>query len=472
MEIEFSAHEFRDDEKFHLARYKYQGDESSGWKIYRKGELFETLGKGYVLLKTCYCGICSTDIARANLPFKLPQITGHELVASLDERFYVVEINASHKARGVKDATCFYCNNDMDIHCQERLTLGIDRLPGGFSPYVLAPRNSLIPIPSNISTVNASITEPFAAAYHAVTTSVRKEHRSVAVVGPRRLGSLLLLALKLYREKWKINFTITAVIRNEAMKDFCIKVGADNVVGVSEIIDQKYDVVFDTTGSESGFLQSLRIAGNILHIKSTSGKPVEGLTRLTEMVIDELSLASVTGSKRNILYKSIEDDSVSEVAVDESIPQVLLEDLTKCFPEKIFSRLNFLGDFGESRGYNKQYDLAIASNLHKLNHVVRNCDGKTLMRAKSKLFLYKEGVDGGVSVSGELEEALFTRDVQLHTSRCGSFKHALKIMSENDLYFEEFSRTFISEIRDIEELDEAFEEAKSDRKKIKIVMRH
>ena len=469
MEIEFSAHEFREDENFYLTRYKYQGDESSGWKIYREGELFETLGKGYLLLKTRYCGICSTDIARANLPFKLPQIIGHELVVSLDEKNYVVEINASHKARGVKNTSCFYCNNEMDIHCQERLTLGIDRLPGGFSPYVLVPRNSLIPIPPNISAINASITEPFAAAYHAVTTSVTKAHSSVAVVGPRRLGSLLLLALKLYRKKQNFDFTITAVIRNETLNDFCIKSGADDVANVLEITDQKYDLVFDTTGSESGFLQSLKIAGKILHVKSTNGKPVEGLTRLTEMVIDELSLAAVTGSKRNTLYQSIEDDSVREVVLDEAIPKDLLVALIKSFPEKIFSRLNMNNDINGSHSNDKHYDLAIVSNVHQLNHVVRNSEGKSLVRAKSKILWYK---DDGVRVTGELEDALFVRNVQLHTSRCGSFKYALKMMAENTLDFEAFCDTFISEVRDIAELHEAFEEAKNERGKIKIVMRH
>ena len=44
------------------------------------------LGPGYRLLRTSHCGICSTDLARHRLPFALPQVTGHEIVARETER--------------------------------------------------------------------------------------------------------------------------------------------------------------------------------------------------------------------------------------------------------------------------------------------------------------------------------------------------------------------------------------------------
>ena len=133
--IEFEAMEYAPTEKFQSARYCYEGSETDGWTIYRNGEKHLQLPKGYRLLKTLACGVCATDIARANLPFDLPQITGHEVVALDQGKPVVVEINASHKARGI-DNSCYYCKNDLDSHCPDRLTLGIDRLPGGFSPYI------------------------------------------------------------------------------------------------------------------------------------------------------------------------------------------------------------------------------------------------------------------------------------------------------------------------------------------------
>lgn len=133
----------------------------------------------YRLLKTLYCGICGTDLNRHYLPFPLPQITGHEIIGQEVEKLdneneglgqiYAVEINCSHfEPNEVSNVEkCSYCNGldkSMYIQCPQRKTIGIDTLPGGFSPYVLAPLHCLIPVPSHIPLDIATLTEPFAAA--------------------------------------------------------------------------------------------------------------------------------------------------------------------------------------------------------------------------------------------------------------------------------------------------------------------
>ena len=102
MNIKFNALEYTADDKFVNSEYEYSGDKNSGWEIKRNGSDYLKLGSGYELLKTKLCGVCSTDIARRFLPFPLPQITGHELVAeTLDgKQHYVVEINDTPAARG------------------------------------------------------------------------------------------------------------------------------------------------------------------------------------------------------------------------------------------------------------------------------------------------------------------------------------------------------------------------------------
>ncbi|MEZ5366567.1 MAG: hypothetical protein R2748_30570 [Bryobacterales bacterium] len=77
------------------------------------------------MLRSERCGVCSTDLARRFLPFPLPQITGHEVVA-LDEHGtrYAVEINAPPIARGVETDCPFWCRL-MPNHCPDRLVLGI-----------------------------------------------------------------------------------------------------------------------------------------------------------------------------------------------------------------------------------------------------------------------------------------------------------------------------------------------------------
>ncbi|CAG8832674.1 32905_t:CDS:2, partial [Racocetra persica] len=104
--VEFKVPEYNRDASFSLAKYSYRAnsenpDIDEGWIVYRNNESFLTVGKGYVIVKGKYCGICSTDLARRYLPYELPQIIGHEAVAIHQSKPVVIEINASHFARGI-----------------------------------------------------------------------------------------------------------------------------------------------------------------------------------------------------------------------------------------------------------------------------------------------------------------------------------------------------------------------------------
>ncbi|MDH5258685.1 MAG: alcohol dehydrogenase catalytic domain-containing protein, partial [Gammaproteobacteria bacterium] len=292
MKQSFTAFEYHADARFYPAEYRYEGSERSGWVIFRNGQHYLTLPPGYLLLKTLCCGICSTDIARHNLPFPLPQITGHEVVALHDGINVVVDINAAHKHTG-DEFHCEYCSANLENHCPDRLTLGIDRLPGGFSPYLLVPKKAIVRLPDNIDMRLASIIEPFAAALHAVNVETIQAGDSVGIVGPRRLGSLLILALSLWRKKNSIDFKIIAITRSEQVRTLCELAGADEIVDASNVQSLACDVVFDTSGSTSGFELSLQVAKRVVHVKSTNGLEVFGFQHLTEMVINEFSLLSL-----------------------------------------------------------------------------------------------------------------------------------------------------------------------------------
>ncbi|CAG8553238.1 77_t:CDS:2 [Diversispora eburnea] len=224
--VEFTVPEYNRDGTFKLAKYSYQAEEDfdnpkidKGWKIFRNDEKMLSVEDGYVIVTGKYCGICSTDLARRFLPFPLPQIIGHEAVAIHKSKPVVIEINASHYARGIHkklNPPCSFCQH-------------------GFAPYILAPKNALIPIPENLSLKVASLAEPFAAALHAVETTPPINGQEVAVLGPRKLGMLIIAAL-------------------------------------------------------NGFLQSIKITKKILHLKSTHGQNVCGLNRMTDFVVEELNV--------------------------------------------------------------------------------------------------------------------------------------------------------------------------------------
>ena len=119
------------------------------------------------------------------MAFELPLIVGHEVIGIYRGQKCVMDINASHFARGIK-SDCPWCQSVWThSQCPERITLGIDRLPGGFAPWLLVPKNALIPIgdlPLNL----AVITEPFAAARHVLIILLIYIGRSYDSTSPRR----------------------------------------------------------------------------------------------------------------------------------------------------------------------------------------------------------------------------------------------------------------------------------------------
>jgi Zn-dependent alcohol dehydrogenases len=239
-------------------------------------------------LKTVRCGICATDLSRKFLPFPLPQVIGHEVVAKDPDsgEHFVVEINDTYAARGDAMQDMF-CAMGLPTHSPDRMVLGIDRLPGGFGPYILAPVNGIVPI-KTVDVGVAALIEPFAATLHAVTSSPPRPGDRVAVLGPGRLGLLLIAALHAYRRSHGTGFSIAALSTHEYLLDLSQKLGAGHVVNLNESridsLKNSFDLLYDTTGSPSGFESALTLARREIHLKSTHGLPVQGLAHMTELV--------------------------------------------------------------------------------------------------------------------------------------------------------------------------------------------
>ncbi|KAH3767643.1 threonine dehydrogenase [Pelomyxa schiedti] len=298
----FRAPELNRDGSFTWCNFEYRPTPSSGdgedtcWILLRDGVKFLELGPGFELLKMEYSGICSTDLARHLSPTPLPLIVGHEALAR-DRRGRLVapEINASHYGRGIQ-STCAYCNpGPFFMHTQcagSSGCLGIWTLPGVFAPYFLAPRHTLIPIPDTIPFRAAILSEPLAAALHSVEASPPKNGDKVVVLGPRRLGLLIVASLIYWRSVHKTEFTITAIARHQHLLDLCVALGCDHTINsaVQEVAHLQYDIVYDTTGKSSGFELALNLTRREVHLKSTSEAHANGIERLWEFVVDELSL--------------------------------------------------------------------------------------------------------------------------------------------------------------------------------------
>lgn len=475
MQISFKALEYTADDSFEPAEYEYEGDSANGWTIKRNGSAYLTLGKGYELLKTRLCGVCSTDIARRFLPFPLPQITGHELVAeSLDgKNRYVVEINDTPVARGDEHLGIFGMAG-IHTHTPDRMVLGIDRLPGGFGPYILAPKNAMVAF-QDIPDRTAVMIEPFAAALQAVIASPPKNGYRVAVLGPRRLGSLVIAALKAYKESNKIDYTITALARHESLLDLSKKLGADEAINISSIpeneLNKQFDIVYDTTSTEAGFNSALSFAKKEVHLKSTNGQPMAGFSELTELVVDELSILPL--SVENLAFKWRNENRINErilvIGNLDNKEQILNEYVLKSGAQVY--RVNHgeaetLLLSGEFTNRLPRFDIGIADSVENIDLLIRPNENheNSLIRPRGAILF------SGSGQGNKLLEFIESGGA-LRTSRCGDFHLSLRLLSENKALAEEIAKNMITHVYSSKELEQAFISAK-DSKAVKVIVEH
>ncbi|MCA3010540.1 MAG: alcohol dehydrogenase catalytic domain-containing protein [Phycisphaerales bacterium] len=432
-EIAFAATEYRADQTFGVARYRYVGDEATGWTVERDGAVLLQLGPGYRLLRVRECGVCATDLARHHLPFPLPQVIGHEVLAvDAQGRRFVVEINASHEARGVA-ADCAFCKAGLPTHCPARITLGIHDLPGGFGPWILAPVRACLQVPANVPDSAAVLVEPFAAALHAVRMVAPRAGERIAVLGPRRLGMLAVAALAGVRAELRgrgEDFQIAAVARDPALLPLARTFGATeaHLLADGAPPDGAFDVVIDTTGNPDGLRTAIRLARREVHLKSTHGQPAGGLRHLTEMVVDEIGLAPFPAHEPAAGagdWDRLRTGARPRVAwlAKQAPPAWLLAraDVQRGTPAELAAHYAKAND-GLPRA-----DVAVADDAVGVDAAVRPRAGseEPLVRPRGLVLCHPEArVDGA-----PLLAAVVGRGLRLSTSRCGDFAQALAALA-------------------------------------------
>ncbi len=465
----FNALEYTEDDHFITSNYMFEGDEVQGWKIFRNGNLYLELSPGYKLLKTRSCGVCSTDLDRRFLPFPLPQIIGHELIAEdpMNQKKYAVEINDTLLARGSEDLDS-YCITGLSTHSPSRMVLGIDRLPGGFGSYILAPIHAMIPIGS-LNENTAVLIEPFAAALQAVIASPPPENSEVAILGPRRLGSLLIGALSIYREHTQKKFKITALARHTNLLELSKNLGADETIDLrnkdSELI-KKYDIVYDTTASPEGFEKALSYSKKEVHLKSTNGQVVCGIKKMTELVVDEISILPF--SEENLRFKwENESRNNKFIYVSPSLENSIhLNQSFECFTSSNFSEIHSYLNSKTFTNSIPRFDIAIVSNLEELDFVLRpNPNSEESILRPRGAILFK-----GDSKDNPFLEFILSGGV-LRSSRCGDFPKAIELLTQNKDLSENLSKFMISHEFSHLDIEKAFVTAR-DKSSVKVIIKY
>jgi len=258
-----------------------------------------------VVLKTEYAGICGTDLAlySGDYAIPLPRICGHEYVGvvqkvgtSADSHWLgkrvTGEINNTCLAYH-STSPCAACKKNMPSHCLCRTVTGIINKDGAFSEEILVPAATLHEIPSNVDPLTAVLTEPLAAAMQTFVMTPVKEKETLVVLGPGRLGLLIVFVASLK------GLNVVAVSRSAAKQKRALAWGAQLACPPEEARKITMDctgglgadMVVDATGQPHGLEQAMELLRprGTLSVKTTCGLPEKGLD-ITGLVVNEIRI--------------------------------------------------------------------------------------------------------------------------------------------------------------------------------------
>ncbi len=258
-----------------------------------------------VIVRVQACGICGSDVhgytgsTGRRLP---PLIMGHEaagIVESVGQEVSTVEPGE----RVCFDSTV-YCNqcpacwNGNHNRCEHRQVLGVSipgmKRHGAFAERVVLPFWTVIPMPEDLSFVQAALLEPVSIGLHAAGQGEVTPGDTVLVIGAGPIGLFTLQAARL-RGAGRVIVSDPSEHRLELAR----QVGADETVNPKQVDLERF--VHDQTGGRGvdvsfevvGFAETLRQAVAATRI---GGRVVlvGNLTRTVEVNIQEVISRELT----------------------------------------------------------------------------------------------------------------------------------------------------------------------------------
>ena len=234
---------------------------------------------GESIVKVFASGICGSDMHayhgkdNRRIP---PLILGHEISGTIDKGKFAgkkVILNPL-----ITCGTCDYCTNGREHLCGKRIILGMNKpieRQGGFAEYVSIPNQNIYELPKTIDMKEAPIAEPTAVALHAAELGEKElskplKNSKALVIGGGAIGLLSGLILT----KIKNCEDIVIVDPNNKRLGECSKYLKAVAVNPNNkpIIENSFDIVFDTVGLEvtrQQAIKSVKSGGIIIHIGLT-----------------------------------------------------------------------------------------------------------------------------------------------------------------------------------------------------------
>lgn len=266
-------------------------------------------GRGQVLIKVAWAGICGTDLKIQSGDFwcNPPVILGHEYSGVIEETGEGVtdllpgEPVVTETAQ-VVCGKCEYCLSGNYLMCASRLSIGYGT-DGAFGEYIAVRREIVHKIPEGVTLEEAALCEPTAVALHSVFDYAEiRPHHEVLVFGPGTIGLLVAQAVKSMGAHAILCGTSQDSFRLEAGRRMGIDTVDTSVEDLGDYVDaatagRKADYAFDCSGAAPAVSQALnciRKKGTLVQVGLT--KPAIQLDYGT-VAMKELTIRGAFGHR-------------------------------------------------------------------------------------------------------------------------------------------------------------------------------
>jgi len=234
-------------------------------------------------VRVLQAGVCGTDLALARGLYGFRGVPGHEFVGVVDAGPGLPRGTRVVAGINVGCGRCAECRDRGAAHCRRRRVLGIRDLHGAFATYLRVPAGNLLPVAGGLDDDGAVFCEPLAAALAAVADAPAPLPDRALVVGPGRLGQLVVRVLRAHGVR------VCCVGRGAAALERLPR-DVEAVAGLPPAWRRRFELAFECSGSASGLgiaMDALRARGSVV-LKSTHGSstPVDA----DRLVVDEIRL--------------------------------------------------------------------------------------------------------------------------------------------------------------------------------------
>lgn len=233
--------------------------------------------RGFERLRVRLAGICGSDLgvlygtsSPVLSPFySFPAVMGHEILAELGGVRVVVNPILSCHERGLPD--CPACARGDDHLCQNaaegNLAAGMmgycADLPGGWTQRILAHRERIFPVPSEVPDERAVLAEPLAVALRGIKPVVQARPKEVLVIGAGTIGLLSVQVLRLLGYEGSIHVVARRTVRANLAKSLGASfTHTSSPAAQASVQAQRYRGLLRTTAWRGGFDVVIEASGS------------------------------------------------------------------------------------------------------------------------------------------------------------------------------------------------------------------